>query len=127
MTIKEKIQPYVDKGFSISEISNITGYNCRTIYLAINPEKREKINKNELPVEVVKKGWNKDRHGCKTCRFRGRAHIYGVSSLGGCDFSCIAGSVRGCKVEDCNRYVKGSRIRANANVVWDEGRSVEYE
>ena len=40
-------------------------------------------------------------------------------SRNGCDYICITGHRRGCKVEDCNVYVKGKRSKINVKGGWN--------
>lgn len=53
---------------------------------------------------------NKNRHLCKKCKYRGR-------EMGGyrttCDYIVIVGHSRGCKVENCNKYEPGKKIKTN--------------
>ena len=104
---REIIKPYVDRGMSIQEIAEITGLKYSTVQAARlrilgKPSKSENIKR--------KKGWNKDRHACKTCQWRG-------SKIGrnGCDFIILVrpNHSRGCKVEDCDKYIRGARIMEN--------------
>ena len=46
------------------------------------------------------------RKRCKTCQYRSAS-----TDLYGCDFMLITGKRRGCPVDDCNRYIKGEKIR----------------
>ena len=64
---REIIKPYVDKGISIQEIADITGIKYSTVQAArlrILGSPRKSRNTTR------KKGWNKDRHACKTCQYR---------------------------------------------------------
>lgn len=53
-------------------------------------------------------GWNADRKKCRICRYRVTSALR--LNAARCDYLGIAGHVRGCAAEDCDRYVKGSRI-----------------
>lgn len=113
MSVREKIQPYIEQGLSPAEISKITGYNYKTVYCAIHPEMYKK-KKTENPIERPK-GWNKDRNACKKCKYRGYTPTTNQTPRNGCDFIDIVGHSRGCKVEDCNRFVKGKRVKVNTH------------
>ena len=54
----------------------------------------------------MKKGHNADRHLCKSCQYRGDGTY-------GCNYICITEHSRGCKAEDCDKYVRGARIKSN--------------
>ena len=121
MSVREKIQPLIDKGYNPAEIRKLTGYNYATVYKAMNPDLIQKIEV-EPPVERPK-GWNKNRKACKKCKYRGRGEGTNnpVSTQSRCDFILHTGHMRGCKAEDCNRFVKGKRIKANPHGGWNEG------
>lgn len=121
MTVKEKIQPLIDKGLSPAEIRKITGYSYMTVWNAMN---EELITKIEVAPPVERpKGWNKDRKACKKCKYRGRGAgtKNPLSTQSRCDFIVLTGHMRGCKPEDCNRFEKGAKIKANPKGGWNEG------
>lgn len=123
MSVREKIQPLIDEGLSPAEIRKITGFNYTTVHNAMNPELITKIEV-EPPVERPK-GWNKNKKACKKCKYRGfgagKKERSRTSSLNGCNFIVLTGHMRGCKVEDCNRFVAGKKIKANPKGGWNEG------
>lgn len=53
-----------------------------------------------------------------------RAHLTGSDSkIEYCDYLCMVGKSRGCKISECDKYVKGKRklrgINLNGYVVWE--------
>ena len=56
----------------------------------------------------MEKGWNKDRHACKTCTYRTSPEM---RRTGNCNFILLEGHSRGCAVEDCDKYQKGKLRR----------------
>lgn len=121
MSVREKIEPLIEEGLSPAEISKLTGYNYSTVWHAMNPEMITKIEV-EPPVERPK-GWNKNRKACKKCKYRGRGAGTNnpLSTQSRCDFILHTGQMRGCKAEDCNRFVKGAKIKANPKGGSNEG------
>lgn len=122
MTMKDKIAPYVKQGMTAGEIHKLhPEWNYHTIYFAMPNRKRKQ---DKRPVEekvelsvVGTKGWNKDKKACKKCMYRGKGagrltHNF-VSISNGCNFILIEGHSRGCKVEDCNVFVKGKKVNMN--------------
>lgn len=93
---REIIEELVHQGFTNKEIEEKTGIPYGTIgyYRNLIRKKKEAIEGNE------------DRHLCKSCQYRGEG------GKNGCDYAYITGKARGCKVEECGRYVKGSRLKA---------------
>ncbi len=58
---------------------------------------------------------NKDRHLCKTCKYR--AGKWEHRTVGyRCDYICIVGHSRGCPAENCNRYEKGKRQKPKKQI-----------
>lgn len=123
MSVREKIEDLIKKGLSPAEIRKITGYSYTTVYNAMNPDLIEKIEV-EPPVERPK-GWNKNKKACKKCKYRGRCpgktDHKRESTQNGCNFIVLTGHMRGCKVEDCNRFVEGARAKVNPKGGWNEG------
>lgn len=107
-TTKEIIFDLAAQGMTAPEIARKTGIKYNTVYFHLNPEKCSKRKKSANPAmkerAVGKPGWNKDRHACKSCRYRAG----GASS--GCDYYVITDMERGCDPADCDRYVKGERV-----------------
>lgn len=132
--MKDKIAPYVEQGLNASQIHALhPEWNYRTIYAAMHPEmyNKPKTKKDKDSVEKVErpKGWNKDKKACKKCQYRGRgAESNGISS-NGCNYILVEGHSRGCKVEDCNRYIKGKQVKLNPKGGWnavDTDSEMEY-
>ena len=48
---------------------------------------------------------------CKTCQYRAYEHC-----VNGCDYILITGHARGCKVEDCDKYEKGAKIKVKKEI-----------
>ena len=71
---------------------------------------REKYKKQEIPLDYKNPdaytGWNADRKKCRSCRYRARP-----DQVNGCDYIEYAKHSRGCDVEDCDRYVRGRRLK----------------
>ncbi|SHK34575.1 helix-turn-helix domain-containing protein [Hespellia stercorisuis] len=115
---KEQALELHKQGKSMSEISKTTGVKYSTVYSWINPNKCKKkrtgkpavINKdfeNVVDQMIIDEavGKNADRHKCKICKYR--------SKVGGkqiCDYCSIVGHIRGCEVEDCSVFEKGSPV-----------------
>lgn len=107
---REIIKPYVEKGLSIQEIVDMTGLKYTTVQVARrkmlgSPDKKRSTKR--------KKGWNKDRHACRTCKWRG--NTYGKNK---CDYIILTrpNHSRGCSVEDCDKYIRGPRVIDNSSV-----------
>lgn len=106
-TAKEIILDLAAQGMTAPEIARKTGIKYNTVYFHLNPEKcskRKKSAKLAKPVPAVKKsmigkpGWNKDRHACKSCRYRAG------EAKSGCDYYVITDMERGCDPADCDKY-----------------------
>lgn len=107
---QERARELAAQGMSASQIAAKLGLKYNTVYYYIHPEKcskRKKAAKPAKPVPAVEKsmigkpGWNKDRHACKSCRYRAG----GASS--GCDYYVITDMERGCDPADCDKYAEG--------------------
>lgn len=87
------------KGIRIVEISKIMGIPYNTLYCWLSGMKSKE------------KGFNADRHLCKSCVFRlgsqDRHH-----TGGNCDYIEVVGKIRGCKVSECDKYIKGKKIQS---------------
>lgn len=118
VTVREKIAPYIEQGFSVKEISEITGYCYNTVRYAVFPEKRSGKKKEVSDDKDNPKGWcigwNKDRKKCKTCQYKSRNPY-----LNNCDYILHEGHSRVCNVADCDKYVKGRRLRINEKGGWN--------
>lgn len=116
--MKDKIAPYVEQGLTAGEIHRLhPEWKYNTIYYAM-PSKKERKAKAPVEEKIVipvdrPKGWNKNRKGCKKCIYRGRGAGSDKTSQNGCNFIFIEGHSRGCKVEDCNVFVKGRALKLN--------------
>lgn len=104
---QERARELAAQGMSASQIAAKLGLKYNTVYYYIHPEKcskRKKPAKPAKPVPAVEKsaigkpGWNKDRHACRSCRFRAG----GAKS--GCDYYVITDMERGCDPADCDKY-----------------------
>ena len=58
-------------------------------------------------------GWNADRKKCRSCRYRARPE-----QVNRCDYIEHAKHSRGCSVEDCDRYVRGHRLKVMRKSVY---------
>ncbi|HIZ74928.1 MAG TPA: helix-turn-helix domain-containing protein [Candidatus Mediterraneibacter stercoravium] len=112
---KEIALQLAEQGMRAPEIAKKIDAKYSTVYNWLNPDKcRPKKKAKEITVDYknpdARSGWNADRKKCKTCRYR-QAH-YNPTDLnkGNCNYIEIAGHSRGCDVEDCDRYVKGTRM-----------------
>ena len=108
-TTKEIILELAARGMTASEIARQTGIKYNTVYFHLNSEKRAKSPaKKQETVErpAVTPGWNKDRHACKTCRYRTTKVTEKNNSMK-CNYISIAKHSRGCEVKDCDKYEKG--------------------
>ena len=106
---QERARELAAQGMSASQIAAKLGLKYNTVYYYIHPEKcrkRKKPVKPAKPVPAVEKnaigkpGWNKDRHACKSCRYRAG----GAKS--GCDYYVITDMERGCDPADCDKYAE---------------------
>ncbi|MDD3404095.1 MAG: helix-turn-helix domain containing protein [Hespellia sp.] len=118
MDEKEQALELHRQGRSISEIAKITGVKYGTVYSWVKPDKCKKkrtgktavINKdfedavNQMIIDGAV-GKNADRHKCKSCRFRSKASGDPI-----CDYVCKVGHSRGCNVEDCYVFEKGTPV-----------------
>lgn len=127
MRMKDKIAPYVEQGMNAMQIHILhPEWNYNTIYSAMHPEMCKKKKRTEEIVERPK-GWNADKKACKTCQYRGRGTSSGTSSQNGCNYILAAGHSRGCKVADCDKYIKGKQIRLNPKCGCNEQESTDME
>ena len=110
---QERARELAAQGMSASQIAAELGLKYNTVYYYLHPEKCSKRKKSAKPAKpapavkegaVGKPGWNKDRHACKSCRYRAG----GASS--GCDYYVITDMERGCDPADCDRYIEGERV-----------------
>lgn len=60
--------------------------------------KRKKVN--------IPPGHNADRKKCDICQYRSA----GNNGKNGCDFIEFAKRSRGCKVDDCDKFIEGPRL-----------------
>lgn len=107
---QERARELAAQGMSASQIAAKLGLKYNTVYYYVHPEKcskRKKAAKPAKPVPAMEKsmvgkpGWNKDRHACRSCRYRAG----GASS--GCDYYVITDMERGCDPADCDKYAEG--------------------
>jgi hypothetical protein len=94
------VRELTEEGKTSKEIAQITGFKLSTVH-----QYKTLINniKKATKIEAVK-GHNKDRNLCKTCIYRSREE-----AVNRCDYILFIGHSRGCDVEDCDKYIKGSR------------------
>ena len=102
------------QGMNSSQIARETGISPGSVYYYMHPEKRRKP---EIPLDYknpdAAAGWNADRKKCRTCRYRARPEW-----INRCDYIEFARHSRGCTVEDCDRYVRGRRLKFIRNSVY---------
>lgn len=91
---KAIIKKMMKEGKTYKQISEETGIPYGTVCFHA-----AKIKKAEKEA----KGRNKDRHLCKTCKYRASG------ARSGCDYIIHIGNERGCNPEVCNKYERGNR------------------
>ena len=69
-------------------------------------------------------GWNNDKRKCKRCQYRGLKCQQGTKN--GCDYIEHARHSRGCRIEDCFRYIRGKRLLINTRGANREDEEGEY-
>lgn len=113
----EIVRKLAAKGMNSSQIARETGFSPGSVYYYMHPEKRRKP---EIPLDYrnpdAYTGWNADRKKCRSCRYRARP-----DQLNGCDYIEYAKHSRGCDVEDCDRYVRGRRLKVFRKNMHDSG------
>lgn len=102
------------QGMNSSQIARETGFSPGSVYYYMHPEK---YKKQEIPLDYrnpdASPGWNADRKKCRSCRYRARSE-----QVNGCDFIEHAKHSRGCAIEDCDRYVRGHRLKVMRKSVY---------
>ena len=102
------------QGMNSSQIARETGISPGSVYYYMHPEKRRKP---EIPLDYrnldAAPGWNADRHACRSCRYRARPE-----QVNRCNYIEFARHSRGCAVEDCDRYVRGRRLKVMRKSVY---------
>ena len=105
------------QGMNSSQIARETGFSPGSVYYYMHPEK---YKKQEIPLDYknpdAAPGRNADRRKCRSCRYRARPE-----QVNGCDYIEIAKHSRGCDVEDCDRYVRGKRLKVFRKNMHDSG------
>ena len=105
------------QGMNSSQIARETGISPGSVYYYMHPEKRRK---QEIPLGYKNPdaytGWNADRKKCRSCRYRARPE-----QVNRCDYIEHAKHSRGCSVEDCDRYVRGRRLKVFRKNMHDSG------
>lgn len=105
------------QGMNSSQIARETGISPGSVYYYMHPEK---YKKQEIPLDYrnpdARPGWNADRKKCRSCRYRARP-----DQVNGCDYIEYAKHSRGCDVEDCDRYVRGKRLKVFRKNMHDSG------
>lgn len=61
------------------------------------------------------KGWNADRRGCRTCKYRARPWNRERNN-GGCDYILHKKQRRGCSVEHCDKHEKGETKKRRRHI-----------
>lgn len=106
----EIVRKLAAQGMNSSQIARKTGISPGSVYYYMHPEK---YKKQEIPLDYrnpdARPGWNADRKKCKTCKFRPASAL--KSNGAGCDYCDLVGHSRGCAVEDCDRYVRGRKLK----------------
>ena len=102
------------QGMNSSQIARETGISPGSVYYYMHPEKRRKP---EIPLDYknpdAAAGWNADRKKCRSCRYRARPE-----QVNRCDYIEHAKHSRGCSVEDCDRDVRGRRLKVMRKTVY---------
>ena len=113
----EIVRKLAAKGMNSSQIARETGISPGSVYYYMHPEKYKKA---EIPLDYKNPdaytGWNADRKKCRSCRYRARP-----DQVNGCDYIEYAKHSRGCDVEDCDRYVRGKRLKVFRKNMHDSG------
>ena len=109
---KETALELAGQGLGVPEIAKKLDVPYSTVYYWLNPEKcgkKKSAGGQQKPaVPDLKPGWNADREACKTCIYRPDTITSRVGI--GCDYLSLIGHSRGCSVENCDKYEKGSRM-----------------
>lgn len=102
------------QGMNSSQIARKTGFSLGSMYYYMHPEK---YKKHEIPLDYKNPdaytGWNADWKKCRSCRYRARPE-----QVNRCDYIEHAKHSRGCAVEDCDRYVRGRRLKVMRKTVY---------
>lgn len=113
----EIVRKLAAQGLNSSQIARETGISPGSVYYYMHPEKRRRP---EIPLDYrnpdAAPGWNADRKKCRSCRYRARP-----DQVNGCDYIEYAKHSRGCDVEDCDRYVRGRRLKVFRKNMHDSG------
>lgn len=117
----EIVRKLAAQGMNSSQIARETGISPGSVYYYMHPEKRRRP---EIPMDYrnpdAAPGWNADRKKCRSCRYRARPE-----QVNGCDYIEHAKHSRGCAVEDCDRYVRGKRLKVFLKNMHDSGYKQE--
>lgn len=113
----EIVRKLAAQGMNSSQIARETGFSPGSVYYYMHPEK---YKKQEIPLDYknpdAAPGWNADRKKCMSCRYRARPE-----QVNRCDYIERAKHSRGCSVEDCDRYVRGRRLKVFRKNMHDSG------
>lgn len=113
----EIVRKLAAQGMNSSQIARETGFSPGSVYYYMHPEK---YKKQEIPLDYknpdAAPGWNADRRKCRSCRYRARP-----DQVNGCDYIKYAKHSRGCDVEDCDRYLRGRRLKVFRKNMHDSG------
>lgn len=110
----EIVHKLAAQGMNSSQIARETGFSPGSVYYYMHPEK---YKKQEIPLDYknpdAAAGWNADRKKCRSCRYRARPE-----QVNRCAYIEHARHSRGCAVEDCDRYVRGRRLKVMRKTVY---------
>lgn len=113
----EIVRKLAAQGMNSSQIARETGFSSGNVYYYMHPEKRRRP---EIPLDYknpdAAAGWNADRKKCRSCRYRARPE-----HVNRCDYIEHTRHSRGCAVEDCDRYVRGKRLKVFRKIMHDSG------
>lgn len=115
----EVLKGYIESGKTDGEIADIKRVSVSTVKRWIcenglsgirkRGRKSKDGTKKQETKPCVKKvepdfkpGYNADRHWCNSCQYRAEKK--------GCDYYVHTDKVRGCDPENCDKYVRGSRL-----------------
>lgn len=106
---REQILSLYAQGISAVDIASKLGLPYQQTYYYIrNPDKGSKERKQKAEKKPECRGWNADRHACRSCQYRAGAQDRNKGMK--CMYILVEHHSRGCKAECCDKYVKGRRL-----------------
>lgn len=105
----EIVEELTRQGKTCKEIAELTGFKNSLV-----SQYRYKI-KQKPEENVFLPGHNAEREKCTTCQYRSSGY-----TKNGCDYIEHTGHRRGCRVEDCDKYVKGERLSRKDDLITEE-------